>query len=103
VSLLANVKQDGNSAIQAVDDNRNTRWSGFGKGATLTLDLAGSTNLSCASIAGIGVISGRTPFLWVFMMMLRCLQSFSREGVRGRPVSTKPTPSSRLLSAAAGE
>lgn len=51
VSVFANVEQAGNPAVQAVDDSLDTRWSGFGKGATLTLDLGAPTPVACARIA----------------------------------------------------
>lgn len=45
-SAKASVAQEGNPAANAIDGNINTRWSGLGKGAHITLDL-GKTHKVC--------------------------------------------------------
>jgi hypothetical protein len=50
-SVHASVEQDRHPATQSVDGDLTTRWSGFGKGAELVLDMGSSGSISCARIA----------------------------------------------------
>jgi hypothetical protein len=50
-SVQASVEQAGNPAVQAVDGDLSTRWSGYGKGAELIVDLGETKKVSCARIA----------------------------------------------------
>jgi hypothetical protein len=50
-SVQASDEQTGNPAVQVHDDDLSTRWSAYGRGSQLLVDLGTTRNIHCAKIA----------------------------------------------------